>query len=138
MSFLLDTCVVSEYSKPLPAAKVLEWIDEQADYDLFISAITLGEIRKGVITLPHGRKRETLETFLKNTQEVFDGRILELSREVCLRWGALRGQMQLKGQSVAVVDAFLAATAIAHDLTLATRNVADFERTGISLFNPWE
>ena len=138
MSFLLDTCVVSEYSKPVPSAKVLQWIDGQPDHDLFISAITFGEIQKGITTLPHGRKRRTLETFLKNTLETFDGRILPLDREVCLQWGTLRGQMQLKGQLVPVVDAFLAATVLTHRMTFVTRNVADFERTGVEILNPWE
>jgi len=138
MSFLLDTCVVSEYSKSAPSSKVLQWIDEQPDHDLFISAITFGEIQKGIATLPHGRKRQILETFLKNTLETFEGRILPLDREVCLQWGTLRGQMQLKGQIIPVVDALLAATALAHRMTFVTRNVADFERTGVEILNPWE
>lgn len=138
MSFLLDTCVVSEYSKPAPSAKVLRWIEEQPDHDLFISAITFGEIQKGITTLPHGRKRQTLETFLKNTLEIFADRILPVDREVCLQWGTLRGQMQLKGQIVPVVDAFLAATVLAHRMTFVTRNVADFARTGVPIINPWE
>lgn len=138
MSFLLDTCVVSEYSKSSPSPKVLQWIDEQPDHDLFISAITFGEIQNGITSMPHGRKRQTLETFLDNTLEIFDDRILPLDRYVCLRWGELRGQMQLKGQTLPVVDAFLAATALIHRMTFATRNVADFEKTGVQIFNPWE
>jgi len=138
MSFLLDTCVVSEFSKPAPSAKVLRWVDEQPDQNLFISAITFGEIQKGIATLPHGRKRQILETFLKNTLETFDGRILPLDREICLQWGTLRGLMQLKGRSAPVVDAFFAATGLVHRLTLVTRNVTDFERTGVEIFNPWE
>ncbi len=138
MSFLLDTCVVSEYSKHAPSAKVLHWVDQQPDHDLFISAITLGEIQKGIITLPRGRKRQTLETFLKNILETFHGRILPLDREVCLQWGTLRGEMQLKGQVLPVVDAFLAATVLTHRMTFVTRNVADFENTGIDILNPWQ
>lgn len=138
MSFLLDACVVSEYSKPTPSPKVLQWIDEQSDHELFISAITFGEIQKGIIGLPRGRKRQTLETFLIKTLEIFDDRILPLDRHVCLQWGELRGQMQLKGQTIPVVDAFLAATASIYSLTFVTRNVPDFEKTGVPIFNPWE
>jgi len=88
--------------------------------------------------LSHGRKRQTLERFLQNTIEVFDNRILSLDREICLQWGKLRSQMEMKGHPVPLVDAFLAATALAHDLTFVTRNVSDFLQTGIQIFNPWE
>lgn len=138
MSYLLDTCVVSEYSKPLPTAKVLEWIEQQTDDDLFLSAISLGEIQKGISTMPRGRKRQDLEKFLSNTLELFDKRVLALDRKICLRWGTLRGELQIKGQVIPVVDALFAATALSHDMVLVTRNVADFARTGVPIFNPWE
>jgi predicted nucleic acid-binding protein len=131
--FLLDTNVISELIKPRAAPKVTMWIDTTDEELLFLSVLTLGEIRKGVVLLPRSARRTSLEAWLsKDLPLRFSGRILNIDPEVADRWGHLSG-----GANVAVIDGLLAASAIQHNLTLVTRNTKDVAATGVSLFNPW-
>jgi predicted nucleic acid-binding protein len=136
--FLLDTNVISELIKPKAAPRVTTWIDTTDEDLLFLSVLTLGEIRKGVVLLPRGPRRTTLEAWLsKDLPLRFSGRILNIDPEVADRWGHLSGLTSSRGANVAVIDGLLAASAIQHNLTLVTRNTKDVAATGVSLFNPW-
>ncbi len=136
--FLLDTNVISELIKPKASPKVTTWIDTTDEELLFLSVLTLGEIRKGVVLLPRSARRTALEAWLsKDLPLRFSGRILNIDPEVADRWGHLSGLTCSRGANVAVIDGLLAASAIQHNLTLVTRNTKDVAATGVSLFNPW-
>ena len=137
-AFLLDTNVISELLKPKLEPKVATWIDATDEELLFLSVLTLGEIRKGVVLLPRSARRTSLEAWLsKDLPLRFSGRILDIDQEVAHRLGQISGLASAKGVNVPVIDGLLAATAIQHNLTLVTRNTRDVAATGVTLFNPW-
>lgn len=136
--FLLDTNVVSELIRPKPEPKVTSWIDSTDEELLFLSVLTLGEIRKGVVQLSRGARRTALEAWLRNDLPLrFSGRIVNVDQQIADRWGDLSGLLSAKGAPVAVIDGLLAATAAQHGLTLVTRNTRDVATTGVPVFNPW-
>ena len=133
--FLIDTNVVSELIKPRPSSRVADWIDAQEEQLFHLSVLTLGEIRRGIVQLPPGKRRTDLAAWLSSDLLTrFAGRILQIDQEVADRWGHLAGA---KGATIPVIDGLLAATAFQHNLTLVTRNTKDMTRTGVGLFNPW-
>ena len=137
-AFLLDTNVISELIKPKPEPRVTTWIDDTDEELLFLSVLTLGEIRKGVVLLPRSARRTSLEAWLSKELPLrFSNRILGIDREVADRWGHLSGLTSARGAHVGVVDGLLAATAIQHNLTLVTRDTRNVDATGVMLFNPW-
>lgn len=144
MKYLLDTCFISELVRTRPDAKVLEWVRERDEIALYLSALTFGEIEKGIAKLAANQKadqkarREKLETWLReDLRKRFEGRILPVSDEICLRWGRISADAELQGAKVPVIDGLLAATALVHGLTVVTRNAADIERVGAKIVNPW-
>ena len=137
--FLLDTNVISELLRPRPHARVSAWVDAADESLLFLSVLTLGEIRKGIAALPSGSRRARIETWLQTAlRPRFAGRVLAVTEAVADRWGQLAGRGHAAGLRLPVIDALLAATALHHNLTLVTRNTADVAATGVALFNPWE
>lgn len=139
MSWLLDTCVICEPTRKQPSARVLAWLDDQAEETLYLSVLSLGEIRKGIARLPAGAKRRRLERWLENDlAERFAGRILGIDAEMADLWGRLQAQAENRGNPLPTLDSLLAATALARGLTVVTRNTSDFEATGAELINPWE
>jgi predicted nucleic acid-binding protein len=133
--FLLDTCVVSEGSKPSPSPVVDAWFSVQKEGDLFLSSVSAGEIRYGIDRLARGHKRNALEDWFEETVIVgFAGRIVAFDLAAAVCWGDLRARFP----EAKFVDGQLAATALVHGLTLVTRNVADFHFPNLSLLNPWD
>lgn len=138
MNFLLDTNVISEVTRPQASSAVLDWMAAQNADSLFISAITLGELRRGALLLPSGAKRRALLRWIETgVTEVFAGRILPVDVLVVEHWARLEVATLKAGRRLAAMDGLIAATALAHDLTLATRNLADFEGRGVPLLDPW-
>lgn len=136
--FLLDTNVISELVKPEPDTKVVRWIEETDESILFLSVITLGEIRSGIERLAPGRRRGRLESWLKiDLRARFRNRILPVDESVAERWGALSAIAVANGKPVPIIDGLLAATAVHHDLMLVTRNVQDVAGTAVPTLNPW-
>lgn len=139
MNFLLDTNVVSEAMRKQPSAVVLGWVAAQAGESLFISVITVGELRRGALILAEGKKRKALlhwiETGIKTD---FAGRILPVDTAVMERWAQLQAATGKTGRRLPVMDSLIAATALAHNLTLATRNIADFKAARVALVDPWQ
>jgi len=138
MSWLLDTCAISEYAKKAPATKVISWLDEQDEASLFISVITLGEIEKGILKLrasdPH--RSQKLTAWLGKVEQRFAGRILPLDSAALHVLAQIAAGAELAGQPMPVLDGLLMATAQCHGLTVVTRNVQDFAPYP-QVFNPW-
>lgn len=138
MSWLLDTCVLSEYVKRSPAPNVIAWLDEQDESSLFISVISLGEIEKGILKLRTAdpKRSQKLTAWLGKLEQRFAGRILSLDAATLHAWAQLTAQAELSGQPLPVMDALIMATAQCHGLTVVTRNVQDFALLP-QTFNPW-
>jgi predicted nucleic acid-binding protein len=139
VNFLLDTNVVTETTRPQPSAAVLDWIAAQAAESLFISAITIGELRRGALLLTEGKKRKALLRWIETGIKAgFTGCILPVDTEVMERWAELQATSEQAGRRLPLMDCLLAATALAHGLTLATRNITDFETADVPLLDPWQ
>ena len=137
--FLLDANCVSELVRVKPEPRVLEWMEVANESLLYLSVLTLGEIRKGLAALPQGRRRARLEAWLEvDLRGRFSGRILPVDAAVADRWGLLAAQARRNGAPLPIVDGLLAATALHHNLTLVSRNVCDFAAAQVSVLNPWE
>lgn len=136
--FLLDTNVISELIRPKPEPRVTAWIHATDENLLFLSVLTLGEIRKGIAGLRESSRRIALESWLDSDLALrFAARILSIDEGVADRWGRLAAQAASAARLLPVIDGLLAATALHHNLTLVTRNTKDVEITGVPLFNPW-
>lgn len=137
MNYLLDTNVVSEAVKPRPNPGVLRWLEANDEDRLFLSAATLAELHGGVQRLPEGaRKRRLRDWLAADLTERFRGRILPIDEPVAAAWGEILAEREAAGRPILTIDCFLAATARVHQLTLATRNLADFDPT-VPAVNPW-
>jgi predicted nucleic acid-binding protein len=138
MSFLLDTNVVSESTKPRPNAGVIAWLADVDEDSVFLSVITLTELRYGVERLAPGRRRRQLDRWLqKELPERFEGRILPIDAIVADSCGKLVARTEALGRPIEARDAYIAATAQVYRLTLVTRNISHFETTIKSVLTPW-
>ena len=138
MSSLLDTNIVSEWVKPRPNPGVITWLAEADEDRVFLSVVTLAELRYGIERMPLGARRNRLNLWLREELPLrFAGRILPVSPAIAEAWGQIAARSQAGGRTMSIMDAFLAATAEVHQLTMITRNVADFSVLGRSVFNPW-
>jgi toxin FitB len=139
MNYLLDTNVISELVAKQPNPKVIDWIDALDPTAVYLSVVTIGEIRKGIEKLPPSARKDALMAWLEYDLLVrFDGQIASITTNVMLRWGTLVGQLELQGRIIAAIDSLIAAIALESDFTLATRNEQDFHGTGVRMINPWE
>lgn len=137
MNYLLDTNVICELIKPNPTLSVINWVNAAQDSTLYISVITLGEIRKGVDGIQENNRREKIYQWLETELPAYFGdRILVIDREVANKWGEL--QSTKKGCPLPAIDGLIAATAIIHHLKLVTRNVKDFANASLDIINPWK
>lgn len=135
MSYLIDTNVLSELRRKTPDAGVLNWFAARPASTLFLSVLTLGELRKGIEGLTDQVRRRALLDWLEAELPVFfTGRILAVDREVADRWGKM---VAACGRPVPAIDSLLAATAAQHGLIMVTRNVRDFADLGVEVTNPW-
>lgn len=137
--FLFDTNIVSELVKPRPNVKVVQWVDSISEDLIYLSVLTIGEIRKRIQKLPTSKRRAVLEQWLQEELRVrFDGRILPITERVADRWGNISADAEMAKQLLPVIDGLLAATAQEHNLTFVTRNSKDIHLTGVRSFNPWD
>lgn len=138
MRLLLDTNVLSEVTRPAPDTRVLDWLDGLDEDRSFISVVSIAEIRRGVALMDEGRKREALAEWLaRDLPQRFEQRVIPVDEPVALAWGDLMGLAKRRGRVLSSMDGLIAATAIARELTLATRNTKDFEGFGLELLDPW-
>ena len=136
--FLLDTNVISEVVRPRPDPRVARWLESADEESLFVSALTVCEIRKGITALTDEPRKALLEAWFAGDLMVrFEERILPVDWIVAERWGRLAGALAKQGSPLSVVDGLLAATALQHNLTMVTRNTGDVLRTGVTVLDPW-
>jgi len=139
MKYLLDTCVISELVTKTPNPHVVGFVDSLEPDDVFLSVITVGEIVKGIEKLPTSGRKRKLRTWLQEDLLIrFDGKIISLDTNIMMEWGKLTAQVEAVGKPMPAIDSLIAATVLAYELTLITRNVGDFESAGIEIVNPWE
>ena len=138
MSFLLDTNVISEPEQKRPSAKVMKWLEEQDESRLYLSALSIGEIKKGTARLASGVKRAKLQSWLEELRTRFSRRILPITEATFLVWGKMYAEFELKGIVRPAFDSLLEATALEHDLILVTRNVRNFRDSSVTILNPWK
>lgn len=137
--FLLDTNIPSELIRTRPEPRLENWFYAQDEQALYLSVVSIGELRRGFVLLPAVQRRAALERWFENDLVPrFRERILPVTYAIADRWGWLDGESQLRGAPLNTADGLIAATALEHDLTVVTRNVKDFAGLGVTLFNPWD
>ena len=138
MKYLLDTCIISELSKKTPNNKVIRWIKDKHETDLFMSVLTLGAIQKGITKLEDSKKkRELVEWIESDLPQRFEKRILPVTDYVSRKWGEIQGLAEQQGNEMPVIDSLIAATGLTYNLEVITRNTEDMKASGVQLFNPW-
>ncbi len=135
MSYLVDANILSEPTRPSPDARVVVWLRTH-EHELFVNPIILGELEYGILQLPAGRRRTRLESWFSTG--VQNLRSLDFDTATAHEWAVLLAKLKRNGRSMPVKDSLIAATALTHGLTVATRNVKDFSQAGITVVNPFE
>ena len=130
--------MISEFAKATPNGNVLNWINNTPNERLFLSVITIGEIRKGITKLPDSKKKYRLTDWLNILLDNYEERIYPIDLVVAESWGSIQGRAENNGTPVASVDSLIAAVAQAHNLVVVTRNEKDFAATNVTILNPWE
>lgn len=138
MKYLLDTCVVSELVKSMPDAQVLQWFSERKEEELYISAMTLAELQRGVARLPESNRRSELRLWLQKLEAGFEDRIIPFDQETASVWALMVVRAESVGKTMAAFDSIIAATALAQGCQLVTRNTRDFAHAGVALLDPWQ
>lgn len=139
MSYLLDTCAISELTAAKPSESFVGWFGSQAERSLFLSVITLGELEKGVRLLPQGKKRAKLEVWLSDdVLPQFQNRLLDVGQRTMTIWATTLVELRAKGIIRPSFDSLIEAIALEHDLILVTRNVKNFYGSAVTILNPWE
>ena len=139
MNYLLDTCVLSEFTRRKPDEKAIQWIDSLDEEMLFISVITVGEIQRGIERLPDSHRKTELLVWM-NTELLtrFAERMVAIDAPTMFLWGSLVARMESSGQPMGVMDSLILASALQNNLIIATRNVTDFLPGGVQVIDPWE
>ena len=135
--YLLDTNIISHFTKPAPSQPLVHWMAGLADDDLFIASLTLAEIRRGILEKPEGKRRQQLNAWFESAQgpqALFAGRILPFDEDAALTWGRLMAEGKAKGRPRSALDTIIAAIAATNGCVVATDNEKDFE--GVEVFNP--
>ena len=138
MKYLLDTCVLSEMVKSTPDINVIQWLEARKPHELCISAMTWGELQRGVTRLPKSKRRSELTTWLEQLKAGFEDRILAFDQKAWEVWAPMTVQIETQGKSMAAFDSIIAATARARKCKLMTRNIRDFANAGVEVINPWQ
>ena len=139
MNYLLDTCVISELVKRNPDQRVIDWISNRDETTLHLSVLTLGELHKGIEKLPDGQRKQSLHTWVNtDLQTRFSGRVISFDLACATTWGAMQAKAEGAGSPIPAIDGLIAATALAKEMAVVTRNTHDMQHSGAELLNPWE
>ena len=139
MNYLLDTNVISELIARAPNQKVVDWVDQLAPETVYLSVITIGELRKGIEKLAPSRRKDELTVWLESDLLLrFVDKVVNITVDVMLVWGELTGRLEREGKPIAAIDSLIAASVLEGNYTLVTRNELDFQFTGVPLVNPWK
>ncbi len=136
MSYLVDTNVFGEPARPKPHSQVVEWL-RQHESELYVSTITIGELRRGIESLPAGSRKARLNAWLLSRCDCMRGRVLSFNVSTAHVWGQLKAKWDKEGVSIPSLDSQLVATAHRYNLTIVTRNTSDFQKSGIKLLDPF-
>lgn len=139
MNYVLDTNVISELIARSPNQQVIDWLDRLDPDVVYLSVITIGELRKGIEKLVPSRRKDELTIWLEHDLlQRFAGHLIAITTEVMLVWGELTGRLEREGKPIAAIDSLIAASVLAGGYTLVTRNDADFQHAGVPIVNPWK
>ncbi|MDH5433331.1 MAG: type II toxin-antitoxin system VapC family toxin [Gammaproteobacteria bacterium] len=139
MSYLLDTCVISELFKPKPNQNLTKWIESQEEYELYVSVLTFGEIEKGIEKVSDENRKEKIKLWVEeDLKNRFEGRIIPLDLDIAIQWGRIQGSAEQTGKPMPAIDGLIAASGLAYDLVVVTRNTKDMQQSGVQLLDPWE
>jgi toxin FitB len=139
MKYLLDTCVISELAKPKADKRVVDFVLKKNEETLYISTLTIGELIKGIEKLPESAKKNELYAWVHNDlKERFGNRIIDINFDIAKTWGKIQATAEKKGKPMPAIDSLIAATGIALNLIVVTRNVVDMVESGVELLNLWE
>lgn len=136
MSCLVDTNIYSEPVKPKPEPKIIEWLRKHGR-ELYVSTVTIGEIRRGIERLPEGKRKTQLRVWLQAICDCMKGRVLSFNASTAHVWGQLKAKWDKAGINVPSLDSQIAATAHRHRLTVITRNTSDFNKSGVKVIDPF-
>ncbi|MDZ7718838.1 MAG: type II toxin-antitoxin system VapC family toxin [Balneolaceae bacterium] len=138
MSYLIDTCCISELVKKKPNPNVLKWFADQDELSMYLSVITFGELRKGIEKLPDSKKKKELNQWVnEDLNRRFKNRVININMEEVNRWGKILATAEKNGKPLPAIDSLIAATAQVHELSVVTRNTQDMEGSGVDVINPW-
>ena len=138
MKYLLDTCVISELVKPSPDPLVLDWLHDIPSERLFISVITIGEIRKGLTKLPNSKGKDRLTEWLNTLLEDYQDRIYTIDLTVAENWGVMQSKAEKSGRPMSSMDSLIAAISYTHNSVLVTKNLSNFSTSNLPIHNPWK
>ncbi len=138
MKYLLDTCVISEVIKPKPSSKVLVWLKQQDEKNLYLSALTFGEIEKGIEKSADKRRKNKLRLWVEeDLKQRFEGRVLQIDIKVASKWGEMQGKSEMAGKPLPSIDGLIAITGLVNNCVVVTRNISDMQQSSVELLNPW-
>lgn len=138
MSYLIDTCCISELVKKKPNPNVVTWFADQDELSMYLSVITFGELRKGIEKLPDSKKKKELNRWVnEDLSRRFKNRVLNITIEEVNKWAEILAAAEKDGKPLPAIDSLIAATALVHDLSVVTRNTQDMEGSGVEVINPW-
>lgn len=137
MKYLLDTCALSELTKPKPAPSVLAWLEAADPDSLALSVLTLGELEQGVEALRPGKRKRELRGWLDGLRESYADRVLEVTADIAVAWGRANAAISAKGRTVPAIDGLIASTAMAHSLIVVTRNTKHMATMGARALDVW-
>ena len=137
MAYLVDTNVLSEPMRPKPDRNVVSWL-EKHESDLFVSSVSIGELRFGIVRLAEGKRKQEFEKWFEELYRIFQDKVLAYDAVVAIRWGDIQARQEVIGRTIPIADGMIAATAEHHGLKIATGNIKDFESCGVEVVNPFD
>ena len=135
--YLLDTCLLSELIRKEPNQGVLDWIKDKEESSLFLSVLTIGELRKGIVKLKPSTKKKELTLWFAELESRFKDRIIPIDIQISLKWGEIQANLEVKGNSMPTIDSLIASTALCKNQIVVTRNGKDMKQSHVEILNPW-